>query len=95
MLQHMKLNHMFWVKVVETTTYIQNQIPTKEIFNITLKEVCCDYKLSISHLRVFGCVAFAHVLKETKTKLDSKGVKCIFITYCEESKGYKFYNLIS
>jgi hypothetical protein len=35
------------------------------------------------------------VLKEARTKLDSKGVKCIFISYCEESKGYKFYNLIN
>jgi hypothetical protein len=26
---------------------------------------------------------------------DFKGVKCIFIGYCEETKGYKLYNLIS
>ncbi len=30
--------------------------------------------------------------KETRTKLDSKNVKCIFISYCEETKGYKLYN---
>jgi hypothetical protein len=29
------------------------------------------------------------------TKLDSKGVKCIFIGYCENTKGYRLYNLIS
>jgi hypothetical protein len=80
---------------VATITYVQNQIPTKAIFSITLKEVCWEYKLSISHLHVFGCVAFAQMLKEARKKLDSKGVKCIFISYCEESKGYKFYNLIS
>jgi hypothetical protein len=39
-----------------------------------------------------GYVAFAHVPKETRTKLDAKGVKCIFI---EEVKGYKLYNLIN
>jgi hypothetical protein len=32
------------------------------------------------------------VPKETNTKLDSKSVKCIFINYCEETKGYKLYN---
>ncbi len=26
------------------------------------------------------------------TKLDSKGVKCIFIGYCKETKGYILYN---
>jgi hypothetical protein len=43
----------------------------------------------------FGCVAFIHVPKEVRRKLDSKGVKCIFISYCEEIGGYKLYNLIS
>jgi hypothetical protein len=45
-------------------------------------------------LCVFGYVTFVHVPKEARTKLDSKGVKCIFISYCKEIKGYKLYNLI-
>jgi hypothetical protein len=91
----MKLNHKFWVEIVATTTYIQNQILTNAISNMTPKEVWCGYKPSISHFGVFGCVAFAHVPKEVRTKLDSKGVKCIFVTYCEEIKGYKLSNPIS
>ncbi len=39
-----------------------------------------------------GYVAFAHVPKETRTKLDAEGVKRIFI---EEVKDYKLYNLIN
>jgi len=35
------------------------------------------------------------VPKETKIKLDSKGVKCIFIGYCEETKGNRLYNPIN
>ncbi len=35
------------------------------------------------------------MLKEVRTKLDSKGVKCIFIGYCEKIKGYRSYNPIS
>jgi hypothetical protein len=49
--------------------------PTKAIFNMTLKEVWCGYKPFINHLHVFGHVAYAHVPKEARTKLDSKGVK--------------------
>ncbi len=78
-----------------TTTYIQNQIPTKPISNMTPKKVWCGYKPFISHLHVFGCVVFAHVPKQARTKLDSKSVKCIFIGYCEEIKGYRLYNPIS
>lgn len=44
---------------------------------------------------MFSCVAFAHLQNETRTKLDSKGVKCIFISYNEETKLYKLCNLIS
>jgi hypothetical protein len=67
--------------------YIQNQIPTKSISSMLPKEVWCGYKPSKNHLCVFCCVTFSHVPKEVRTKLDSKGVKCIFIAYYEETKG--------
>jgi hypothetical protein len=38
------------------------------------------------------------VSKETRTNLDSKGVKCIFILYYEEIKGYSttlYANMLS
>jgi hypothetical protein len=62
---------------------------------MTLKENWCEYKPSINHLHVLVVLHFAHVSKEAKTKLESKSVKCIFISYCEENKGYKLYNLRS
>jgi hypothetical protein len=33
--------------------------------------------------------------KETRTKLNSKDIKCIFIDYCEEIKGCKLHNPIN
>ena len=43
-------------------------------------------------MRVFECVAYAHVPKEQRKKLDNKGVKCIFIGYSSESKAYRLYD---
>ena len=43
-------------------------------------------------MRVFGCVAYAHVPDQLRKKLDSKGEKCVFVGYCDESKAYKLYN---
>ena len=43
-------------------------------------------------MRVFGCVAYAHVPDQLRRKLDSKGEKCVFVGYCDESKAYKLYN---
>ena len=43
-------------------------------------------------MRVFGCVAYAHVPDELRDKLDRKGEKCIFVVHSDESKAYKIYN---
>ena len=50
---------------------------------------------NISHLRIFGCVAYAHVLEELRRKLDDRSQKCIFVGYSEESKAYRLYNPIT
>ena len=49
-------------------------------------------KWIVEHLRVFGCVAYAHVPKEKRYKLDEKGVKYIFIESNSESKAYRLYD---
>jgi hypothetical protein len=46
----------------------------------------------VQHLKIFGCVAYSHVPKELRNKLDHKAEKCIFIGYSERSKAYKLYN---
>jgi len=41
---------------------------------------------------VFGCIAYVHVPDENRSKLDPKIMKCIFIGYSLEQKGYKCFN---
>jgi len=59
------------------------------------QEVWIGKKLSLSHLRVFGCDAYVHVPKEKGTKLDSKFEKCSFIGYKDGLKGYKLWNPVT
>ena len=40
----------------------------------------------------FGCIAYAFVNPQKRTKLDEKSEKCIFIGYCTQSKGYRLYS---
>jgi hypothetical protein len=49
----------------------------------------------LSHLKVFGCIAYVHVPDELQTKLDSKVEKCVFIGYSLEQKGYICYNPVT
>ena len=48
----------------------------------------------VSHLKVFGCIAYAHVSDEMRKKIDKKGEKCIFIGYFKDTKSYKLYDPI-
>eukprot|EP00253_Pinus_taeda_P018759 PITA_18759 len=66
--------------------------PTKDVMNKIPEEAWSDQKQTVTHMRVFGCVAYANVPDQLKKKLDSKGEKCVFIGYCDESKAYKLYN---
>ena len=46
----------------------------------------------MGHLRVFKSIAYVHVAKEKRRKLDMKADKCILVGYLDEQKGYKCYN---
>lgn len=43
----------------------------------------------MEYIRIFGCIAYAMVLDEKKTKLNAKGMKCIFLGYCKGTKAYR------
>ena len=45
--------------------------------NKILEESWSGNKSNISHLKVFGCVAYAHVPNELRKKMDNIGEKCV------------------
>ncbi len=59
---------------------------------MTPKEKFIGKKPDVSHLRVFGCIAYVHVPDEKRSKLDPKAKKCIFIGYSLEQKRYRCFN---
>ena len=46
-------------------------------------------------MRVFDCIAYAKIPNEKRTKLDAKGIKCLFVGYCEGTKAYRLVCLES
>ncbi len=74
----------FWVEAVATVVYIMNQTPTVAIHGMTPEEKLRGRKPDVSHLKMFGCIAYVHVLGEKRSKLDPKAEKCIFIGYSLE-----------
>jgi len=92
MLNEKNLPNYFWAEVIATAVYIMNRTPTKAIHGMTPEEKFTGKKPNVSHLKVFSCIAYVHVLDEKRSKLDSKAKKCIFIRYSLEQKRYKCFN---
>jgi Reverse transcriptase (RNA-dependent DNA polymerase) len=61
----------------------------------TPQEAWGGQKPTVSHLKVFGSVAYAHVPNQRRTKLEDKSKRYIFIGYDEKTKGYKLLDPIS
>ncbi|MCO5580198.1 hypothetical protein L7F22_034064 [Adiantum nelumboides] len=72
-----------------------NMTPTAAVHDMTPEKKFTGKKPDVSHFKVFGCIAYVHVLDELRTKLDPKAEKCGFIGYSIEQKGYKCYNSIT
>ena len=49
----------------------------------------------MSHFKVFGNVAYAHVLDQRRTKLEDKSQKYILIGYDEKTKGYMLFDPVN
>jgi cbb3-type cytochrome oxidase subunit 1 len=76
--------HHYWVETVATAIYIMNRTPTTIMHGMILEEKYSGRKLDLSHLKVFGCIAYVHVRNELRTKLDLIAKKCVFIGYSLE-----------
>jgi hypothetical protein len=92
MLQTKGLSNSFWGDVVGTSVYILNRCPTSALDMMTPYEAWYEKKPNVNHFRVFGCVAYVHVVDQKRQKLDPKSELCIFLGYSEQIKAYRLYN---
>jgi hypothetical protein len=92
MLSHAGLPKKFWAEAVATAAYVGNRIPTSAMKNNTPYEAWYNRKPSLAHMRVFGCIAYAHVPDIQRRKLDKKAIKLRFIGYDSHTKGYRLFD---
>ena len=69
MIQSKGLSLNYLEEAINCENYIVNHTPTKDLKNITLEEAWNKLKPDISHFRVFGNVAWAHILDEKRQEL--------------------------
>ena len=94
MLSHAHLEKEYWAEAIATAAYVRNRLPTSSLQgDITPYEKWYGRKPDISHLRVFGCTAYAHIPDQRRQKLDVKTEKLRFVGYSIASKAYKLFNV--
>lgn len=93
MLHSSKVPEELWAEACHTATYLLNRVGCKNIAGTTPFEAWFGKTPEYSHLRVFGCDAYAHVQKEGQSKFSAKSEKCIFVGYADTQKGYRLWNM--
>ncbi|GBP51447.1 Retrovirus-related Pol polyprotein from transposon TNT 1-94 [Eumeta japonica] len=62
------LPKVYWAESIHTAAYLMNRSPTRSLKYKTLKEIWKGKKPNIHYLKVFGCEAMTHLLKEKTRK---------------------------
>jgi hypothetical protein len=89
MMQFKGLSTKYWVETVHIFVYLINQSPTSTLDGQTPYKYWYGFKPKVNHLRVFGSTCYTLVPKKKRTKLENQSMKCIFIGYSDEKKGYR------
>jgi hypothetical protein len=95
MLKEKNLSYEYWGDAVLCSVFILNRSLTKTVRDHVPQEAWDGKPCNVSHLRIFGCIAFAHVPAEMRRKLDDRSKRCIFVGYSEDSRAYNLYNPIT
>lgn len=73
-----------------TATYLINRSPSNSLGMKAPEEVWSDNPPNLDILRVFGCVAYAHIRQDT---FKPKALRCMFLGYLEGVKVYSLWCL--
>ncbi|KAJ0714766.1 putative RNA-directed DNA polymerase [Helianthus annuus] len=91
LLIHSHLPPTFWVEALHTATYLHNILPTKRLNFFTPTFALYLRHPTYDHLRVFGCACYPNHSATQPHKLHSRSVRCIFLGYPPDFRGYRCF----
>jgi transposase InsO family protein len=80
-----------WGEAIACAVYTLNRVSSSKSSS-TPYQLWFGQKPDVSHLRIFGSVAYVHVPKVNRQKLDPKSQKCIFVGYSTYQKAYRCWS---
>ncbi|KAE9000882.1 hypothetical protein PF011_g13989 [Phytophthora fragariae] len=93
MLHYKSVPTVWWAEAVSTAVYVINRSTNTQYTSLAPYELCFKVKPTLEHLRVFGSHGYAHIDKAKRTKLEPKSLRCMFLGYAENVKGYRVFDL--
>ncbi|KAK2365952.1 hypothetical protein QL285_079388 [Trifolium repens] len=93
----MSVLNSYWGEAVLTAVYLINRVISRVLGNTSpIKSMLSHFPsapiLQNLKTRVFDCVAFVHVHKQYRNKLDPRAIRCIFLGFAPNKRGYKCYH---
>ncbi|UYV80793.1 K02A2.6-like [Cordylochernes scorpioides] len=79
----------FWAEAMNTYSYIKNRTPHKRNDKTTPEELFTGKKLTIKHLKVFGCRAEYWIPKLKRYKFEKITKSGIFVGYSNKRKDFR------
>ncbi|KAE8724129.1 hypothetical protein F3Y22_tig00010869pilonHSYRG00008 [Hibiscus syriacus] len=95
MLHAKNVSGRFWAEAMRTAAFVINRLPQPRLGFVSPFEKLWNIKPTVSYFRVFGCVCYVFVPDHLQSKFDKKAVRCIFVGYDSQRKGWKCYDPIS
>ena len=92
MISNANLQKELWAEVVSTTFYLVNRSPSVAINCKIPEEVWLGQSCDYSHLKIFGCDAYALIPRNQRSKLDPKSKCCVFVGYDYSVKGDRLWD---
>ena len=92
MLHSKQLNLNMWGEAIQTAANHLNRTASRTRSHKTPHDLWTCHVHTVSHLRVFGYNAYAHIPKVNRRKLDPKSIKTIFVGYCTHTKAYRLWD---
>ena len=92
MLYEAQLPPSLWGDALNAQIHVWNCLPTSSLKGITPHQAWFKRKPDVSHLRIWGCLAYVFIQKDRHHSLQPHMEKCVFLGYPSGYKGWLFYN---
>ena len=79
----------FWAEAMKTAAFVINRLPQQRLSFSSPFEKLWNIKPTVSYFRVFGCICYVFVPNHLRSKMDKKAVRCIFVGYDGQRKGWR------